>query len=63
MKQLLLLFLLVTTSFVYAQEVQEKYQRAKINYSTTEDLSKLASLGIPVEHGTHKRGHFINNNR
>lgn len=59
MKQLLLLFLLVTTSFVYAQEVQEKYQRAKINYSTTEDLSKLASLGIPVEHGTHKRGHFI----
>ncbi|HBY70167.1 MAG TPA: hypothetical protein DEG69_21885, partial [Flavobacteriaceae bacterium] len=59
MKKNLLLFLFLTSTFLFSQEVQEKYQRAKINYNATEDLSRLESLGVPVEHGTHKRGHFV----
>ncbi len=59
MKKTVLLVFLLTTSFLFSQEVQEKYQRAKINYNSTDDLSHLATLGVPVEHGTHKRGHFI----
>ena len=59
MKKTVLLILLLTSTFLFSQEVQEKYQRAKINYNSTDDLSRLASLGVPVEHGTHKRGHFV----
>jgi len=59
MKKTILLILLFTSSFIFSQEVQEKYQRAKINYNSTDDLSKLESLGVPVEHGAHKRGHFV----
>ncbi len=59
MKKTLLLFLFLTSTFLFSQEVQEKYQRAKINYNSTDDLSRLESLGVPVEHGTHKRGHFV----
>ncbi|MCF6306675.1 MAG: immune inhibitor A [Flavobacteriaceae bacterium] len=59
MKKLLLLILFVTIQFTFAQNVQEKYQRAKINYTQPNDLSKLESLGIPVDHGTHKRGYFV----
>ncbi len=43
----------------YAQETQEIYQRAKINYNSIEDLSRLDRLGLAVDHGTHKRGFFI----
>ncbi|MFT5236876.1 MAG: carboxypeptidase T [Flavobacteriaceae bacterium] len=43
----------------YAQETQEIYQRAKINYNSIEDLSRLDRLGLAIDHGTHKRGFFI----
>ena len=43
----------------YAQETQEIYQRAKINYNSIEDLSRLEALGLAVDHGTHKRGFFV----
>ncbi|PVW14698.1 M14 family zinc carboxypeptidase [Marixanthomonas spongiae] len=59
MKKTVLLFLLLTTSFLFSQEYQEKHQRAKINYTSIDDLSRLESLGVPVAHGTHKRGYFI----
>jgi len=59
MKKTVLLLLLLTSSFIFSQEVQEKYQRAKINYNSSDDLSRLATLGVPVEHGTHKRGEFV----
>jgi hypothetical protein len=59
MKKTLLLLLLFVTPFIYAQSIQEKHQRAKINYQNSNDLAKLNALGIPVDHGTHKRGHFV----
>ena len=57
-KNLLPLFLLIA-SMVFSQEVQETYQRAKISYNTIEDLTRMHSLDIPVDHGVHKKGHFI----
>lgn len=59
MKQFLLNAFLLISTLGFAQETQEIYQRARISYSQIEDLSRLASLGIPVDHGVQKRGYFI----
>ncbi|MCZ6594317.1 MAG: M14 family zinc carboxypeptidase [Bacteroidetes bacterium] len=59
MKQFLFTAFLLISTQGFAQETQEIYQRARISYSQIEDLSKLASLGIPVDHGVQKRGYFI----
>jgi hypothetical protein len=44
---------------IFSQKVQEKHQRAKINYNQPDDLRTLESIGIPVDHGVHKKGVFI----
>ncbi|MBT8255934.1 MAG: immune inhibitor A [Bacteroidia bacterium] len=59
MKLLLILLLLGSSLSVFAQLPVEVYQRAKITYQGSEQLLELASLDIPVDHGVHKRGHFI----
>ncbi|QIE60742.1 T9SS type A sorting domain-containing protein [Rasiella rasia] len=60
MKYTLLLFGFLLATSVVAQEVQEKYQHAKISYTNNPDgLAQLEALGISVEHGTHKKGHFV----
>ncbi len=59
MKKLLLPLLLFVFQISFSQNVQEKYSRAKINYNQIEDLSRLESLGIPVDHGIHKKGYFV----
>lgn len=59
MKQVLLFTFLFCASIGFAQETQEIYQRAKISYSGKQDLSRLADLGIPIEHGMQKKGYYI----
>jgi len=59
MKKSLLLVLLFAIQLSFSQNVQEKHQRAKINYTHLDDLSQLDAMGIPVDHGIHKRGHFV----
>jgi len=59
MKNTLLSLLLLVTSFSIAQNIQEQYQQVKLHYSNEADLQRLESLGIPVKHGVHKRGHFV----
>ena len=59
MKNKILLFLLLIASVTFSQEIQEKYQRAKISYNSVDDLSRLNNLGIPTDHGIHKRGYFL----
>ncbi|MEL6812854.1 MAG: M14 family zinc carboxypeptidase [Bacteroidota bacterium] len=59
MKFILSFLLLSSTLILSAQETQEIYQRAKISYSESSDLDRLAELDIPAEHGIHKVGHFI----
>ena len=44
---------------MFGQDIQEKHQRAKISYNQSEDLIKLESFGIPIDHGVHKKGVFI----
>ena len=44
---------------VFSQSTEEKFQRAKIYYSDSQQLSQLESLGVAVDHGKHKKGYFI----
>ena len=59
MKKITLFALLIVFQIGYTQNQQEKHQRAKINYHNSNDLTKLDALGISVEHGVHKQGHFV----
>ncbi|WP_432411416.1 M14 family zinc carboxypeptidase [Rasiella sp. SM2506] len=55
--------LLICSFFLFtiagAQELQEKYQKAKISYTASNSLETLESLGLAVDHGIHKNGHFV----
>lgn len=51
------IFLLSTVSV--AQELPEKYQKAKISYSASNSIEALESLGLALDHGIHKKGHFV----
>nr|WP_321233199.1 M14 family zinc carboxypeptidase [uncultured Psychroserpens sp.] len=44
---------------LFAQRSSETYQHAKIYYNSYEDILNLGRLGIPVDHGIHKRNYFI----
>ncbi|MDC7993786.1 M14 family metallopeptidase [Altibacter sp. HG106] len=59
MKSVLLSCLLLVTTLLFGQFEQEVYQRAKIHYNTPQDLIAIASLGVPMEHGIHKKNHFF----
>ncbi len=59
MKKTVLLLLCFIVQLGFSQQVQEKHQRAKINYQNPDDLAKLDALGVPVDHGIHKKGHFV----
>ncbi|MFT6707930.1 MAG: carboxypeptidase T [Flavobacteriales bacterium] len=59
MKKILLFLAIIAVGIANAQTFQDKYQRAQINYSEASDLTRLAELGIPVEHGVHKKGFFM----
>lgn len=59
MKKILLATLLVIGFLGNAQEVREIYQRAKISYQQPNDLQRLIALDVPIEHGIHKKGHFL----
>ncbi|MCH9661019.1 MAG: immune inhibitor A [Bacteroidetes bacterium] len=58
MKSLLLTLTLLISFLATGQDVQEIYQRAKISYQG-KSLQTLAALDVPIEHGTHKKGHFV----
>lgn len=53
----LILFLLVSFTLLHAQET--KFHRAKIDYLSNENLKTLDNLGIAIDHGFHKKGHFV----
>ena len=60
MKNTLFTLLLVcVTLSSFSQSFEEKFQRAKIYYSDSQQLSQLESLGVAVDHGKHKKGYFI----
>ena len=60
MKNYLLTFLLLFVTLTsFSQSIKEKFQRAKIYYSGSQQLSQLESLGVAVDHGKHKKGYFI----
>ncbi len=59
MKHVLFISTFLLFTVLFAQEVQEKYQKAKIFYTDSNSLEMLESLGLAVDHGIHKKGHFV----
>lgn len=60
MKRFLYITLFFMCTSIYSQNASiEKYHRAKIYYSSKEDLNKLSKLGLAVDHGHHKKNNFI----
>ncbi|MDA9907210.1 M14 family zinc carboxypeptidase [Flavobacteriaceae bacterium] len=59
MKKKIFFLTLILFEFSFGQSIPEKYQRAKIFYSQAEELKELNSLGIAVDHVTHKQGVFV----
>ncbi|MFT3793256.1 M14 family zinc carboxypeptidase [Flavobacterium sp.] len=58
MKKMLLAVLLLPF-FGIAQNNTEKYHRAKIIYRTAENLKKLETAGLAMDHGIHKIGYSL----
>lgn len=54
----LLVFCFITSS-IYAQSNMEKHQRARVFYDSQEALMQLETLGIPIDHGQHKKNVFL----
>jgi len=60
MYKLLFLSFFIIGSISNAQNTfDEKIHRAKIYYTTESDFQKLEELGIPLDHGKHKKGFFV----
>jgi len=59
MKKILLLALLLNTIINISQEIQERYQRAKISYNSIDGLIKLNALGVPTDHGKNLKEFYI----
>lgn len=57
--KLLVFFLFVFTSINFAQHNTEKFHRAKVHYKSDAMFHQLESLGLPMDHGKHKKGHFV----
>jgi hypothetical protein len=54
----ILLCLLIST-ISFSQKQTEKYSKARIFYNTPETYKALNNSGIPMDHGVHKKGVFI----
>jgi len=60
MKTNLLLTLFLFSIFCAAQESNSNtYHRAKIYYQTESDFNKLEQIGVPLDHGNHKKGVYF----
>ena len=59
MRKLIALLFLVSTLITQAQTDEHSYHRAKIYYDSPERFQQLVNIGIPVDHGIHKKNHFF----
>ncbi len=51
--------LIACNNLSFGQKQQPKYSKARINYMTPENFSKLVEMGVPMDHGNHKVGVFL----
>ncbi len=61
MKKLNLILTLFLVGTLLMAQNNSKYSRAKVHYNTPENLQLLSQYGIPMEHGKHKVGWFVEN--
>lgn len=59
MKNILLSTFILFGFFAFAQKHLEKYSKARIYYNTPDVYQSLIKNGIPIDHGKHKKGIFI----
>jgi carboxypeptidase T len=58
MKKITLVIMLFTL-FVNSQNIQEQHQRAKIYYTSFNELALLDQVGIPIDHGIHEKNQYF----
>ncbi|MFT5250707.1 MAG: carboxypeptidase T [bacterium] len=58
MKKITLVIMLFTLS-VNSQNIQEQHQRAKIYYTSFNELALLDQVGIPIDHGIHEKNQYF----
>jgi len=51
----------VCSNLSFGQKNQLKYSKARIHYNTQENFNALLQYGVPLDHGNHKKGVFIEN--
>jgi carboxypeptidase T len=51
--------LLAFINLSYGQKNKIKYSKARISYNTPENFAKLLKFGVPMDHGNHKVGVFL----
>ena len=60
MKNITIIISLLGFMFSYSQTAQkEDYHRARIYYNSPQQLKQIESLGIPLDHGIHKKNTFF----
>ena len=59
MYYLRIFFVFVCIPLVSFSQNKEKFHKVKINYSSPNDLVKLANQGVAIDHGIHKKNHFF----
>ncbi len=59
MKKIVALILLLMLNCTFGQNTQEKYHRAKIFYSSSQQLQDLLNAGIEIDHGFHKKNVYF----
>ena len=59
MNYLRIFFVFVCIPLVSFSQNKEKFHKVKINYSSPNDLVKLANQGVAIDHGIHKKNHFF----
>ncbi len=59
MKRLIFIIIIfLQFNYVNSQEA-ELYHRVKINYNSSENFERLLELGIPLDHGIHKKNQYF----
>lgn len=59
LKKTLVLILVFHLNFLFSQQENEIYHRAKIYYNSEKDFKELQRLGLALDHGKHKKGVYI----
>ena len=51
--------LFIINSYHCISQINEKFHKVKLNYTTQDELLNLANQGVAIDHGLNKKNHFF----